>query len=130
MKNLFKFKMVMLAMMLLLSVPVFSQTLSALDNPNVSAITANLSTFMGIVAFVSLVVTQLAKLIPVIDINKVLKILTSVLVGILASFASWWFGLAEFLSGLIWWQVLIQGIFSGLVACGAYDLLRSLLSKQ
>lgn len=112
--------------MFVIALPVFSQAPDqAGDLFDVSGAMFDWSTFAGITAFVSLAVTQLAKKVPVIETHAVLKILVSVAVGMVVSLLSWKFGWADFLSGLLWWQVLIQGLLAGLSACGAYDLIKS-----
>lgn len=100
--------------------PDVPQTVNAID----------LSTFAGIVAAISLVVTQIAKISPVISEKTVYKILISVGTGILLSFFAWWINIAPFLTDMLWWQVLIQGVLSGGSACGVYDFIKSLFSKQ
>lgn len=120
----------LLTAVLLIAIPVFSQAVPIEPDNPVAAVVVDLSTFVGIVAFVSLVVTQLAKKIPAVEASKVLKILTSVCVGVATSFLSWWLGLADFLMGLIWWQVLIQGVLAGLTACGFYDLIKAALTGK
>ncbi len=114
--------------MFVIALPVFSQATDRTgDISDVPAIVFDWSTFAGITAFVSLAVTQLAKRIPVVETHAVLKILVSVAVGMVVSLLSWKFGWADFLSGLLWWQVLIQGLLAGLSACGAYDLIKSVI---
>ncbi len=118
----------MLLMMLFIAIQLPAQTIQ--PDPEVSSSVFDLSTFTGIVAVISLIVTQLAKKIPVISTNTILKILVSVIVGIAASLLSWWLGLADFLTGLLWWQVLIQGLLAGLTACGFYDLFKGVFGKK
>ena len=84
-----------------------------------------LSTFTGIVAIVSFLVTQLAKFVPVIDSKTILKILVSVVTGIAVSLIAWKLSLAEFLANLAIWQTLIYGLLAGLSACGFYDLIKN-----
>lgn len=128
MKNLFNLKSLFMIVLLFMTVPVLAYTMT--EPGSTASVVVDLSTFVGIVAFVSLVVTQLAKKITVIEANTILKILTSVAIGILASFFSWWLGLADFLGGLLWWQVLIQGVLAGLSACGTYDLIKSIIGNK
>jgi len=89
----------------------------------------DVSSFAGIVALVSLVVTQGAKLIPFINATTLAKIATSIITGIAITFVAKAFGLAEFLQGLVWWHVLIQGTLAGLSASGIYDLLKSIFRQ-
>ncbi|MDR2917282.1 MAG: hypothetical protein LBV74_21010 [Tannerella sp.] len=126
-----KKSMFFLMAMFVIMLPSFAQNpVPANDLADVSGIVFDLSTFAGIVAFVSLVVTQLAKKLPVVETNTILKILVSVAVGMLASLLSWKFGWADFLAGLLWWQVLVQGALAGLAACGAYDLIKSVIGVK
>ena len=90
----------------------------------------NLSTFTGIVAVISLLITQLAKVIPVIYENKLLKVLTSLVIGVSLMFLAWWLNFAPFLQSMSWGQVLLQGFLAGGTACGAYDLITSIKSKK
>ena len=84
----------------------------------------DLSTFGGIVAVISPVVTQIFKLIPAIDGSKVAKIGISVAVGIVVCMLAWVLKISEPLAGLIWWQTLIYGVAAGLSGCGFYDLVK------
>ena len=85
-----------------------------------------LTTFTGIVALISLLVTQIAKKLPRINEKTIFKILVSLVFGILFTYFSWWAEIATFLENMVWWQVLIQGIFAGLSACGLYDFLKGI----
>ena len=84
----------------------------------------DLSTFGGIVAVISSVVTQIFKLIPAIDGSKIAKIGISVGVGIIVCMLAWVLKISEPLAGLIWWQTLIYGVAAGLSGCGFYDLVK------
>jgi hypothetical protein len=95
---------------------------------SISAI--DLTTFTGIVAAVSLAVTQLAKIIPAVSQKNWLKILTSVGVAVAASLLAWHFGWAQFLQGLSWYMAVFYGVGAGLTASGAYDLIKSLVAGQ
>lgn len=89
-----------------------------------SQIILDLSTFTGIVAVISSVVTQIFKLIPDIDGSKIAKIGISVAVGIAVCMLAWVLKISEPLAGLIWWQTLIYGVAAGLSGCGFYDLVK------
>ena len=88
------------------------------------------STFAGIVAVVSLAVTQAAKFLPFVEKSTVSKILSSVAVSMVIILVTWHFKLADFLAGLPFWQVIVQGLLAGLSACGAYDLVKSLFGAK
>ena len=115
-------KIVLLMSMLMLFVcGVFAQT--EVSNEGTQII-LDLSTFGGIVAVISSVVTQIFKLIPAIDGSKIAKIGISVAVGIVVCMLSWLLKVSEPLAGLIWWQTLIYGVAAGLSGCGFYDLVK------
>lgn len=115
-------KIVLVMSMLLLFVcGVFAQT--EVSNEGTQII-LDLSTFGGIVAVISPVVTQIFKLIPAIDGSKIAKIGISVAVGIAVCMLAWVLKISEPLAGLIWWQTLIYGIAAGLSGCGFYDLVK------
>lgn len=115
-------KIVLVMSMLMLFVcGVFAQT--EVSNEGTQII-LDLSTFGGIVAVISPVVTQIFKLIPAIDGSKVAKIGISVAVGIAVCMLAWVLKISEPLAGLIWWQTLIYGVAAGLSGCGFYDLVK------
>lgn len=123
--------LIAMSMLLMLSfgISVYAQEVLPESN-EISQIVIDLSSFTGIVAFVSLIVTQVVKLIPTIDSRAIFKVLSSIAVGCLATFISWRFSLAELLNDLQWWQMLIQGAIAGLTASGAYDLIKSAIGKK
>ena len=115
-------KIVLVMSMLMLFVcGVFAQTEVTSEEAKFAI---DLSTFAGIVAVISPVVTQIFKLIPAIDGSKIAKIGISVAVGIVVCMLSWLLKVSEPLAGLIWWQTLIYGVAAGLSGCGFYDLVK------
>ena len=115
-------KIVLVMSMLLLFVcGAFAQT--EVSNEGTQII-LDLSTFTGIVAVISSVVTPIFKLIPAIDGSKIAKIGISVAVGIVVCMLAWVLKISEPLAGLIWWQTLIYGVAAGLSRCGFYDLVK------
>jgi hypothetical protein len=115
-------KIVLVMSMLMLFVcGAFAQT--EVSNEGTQII-LDLSTFGGIVAVISSVVTQIFKLIPAIDGSKIAKIGISVAVGIVVCMLAWVLKISEPLAGLIWWQTLIYGVAAGLSGCGFYDLVK------
>lgn len=115
-------KIVLVMSMLMLFVcGVFAQT--EVSNEGTQII-LDLSTFGGIVAVISSVVTQIFKLIPSIGGSKITKIGISVAVGIVVCMLAWVLKISEPLAGLIWWQTLIYGVAAGLSGCGFYDLVK------
>lgn len=115
-------KIVLVMSMLMLFVcGVFAQTEVTSEEAKFAI---DLSTFAGIVAVISPVVTQIFKLIPAIDGSKIAKIGISVAVGIVVCMLAWVLKISEPLAGLIWWQTLIYGVAAGLSGCGFYDLVK------
>lgn len=115
-------KIVLVMSMLMLFVcGAFAQT--EVNNEGTQII-LDLSTFGGIVAVISSVVTQIFKLVPSIDGSKIAKIGISVAVGIVVCMLAWVLKISEPLAGLIWWQTLIYGVAAGLSGCGFYDLVK------
>lgn len=110
-----------MSMLLLFVCGAFAQT--EVSNEGTQII-LDLSTFGGIVAVISPVVTQIFKLIPAIDGSKIAKIGISVGVGIIVCMLAWVLKVSEPLAGLIWWQTLIYGVAAGLSGCGFYDLVK------
>lgn len=113
--------MFVIVMMMIFVSGVFAQT--EVSNEGTQII-LDLSTFGGIVAVISPVVTQIFKLIPAIDGSKIAKIGISVAVGIVVCMLAWVLKISEPLAGLIWWQTLIYGVAAGLSGCGFYDLVK------
>ena len=115
-------KIVLVMSMLMLFVcGAFAQT--EVSNEGTQII-LDLSTFGGIVAVISSVVTQIFKLVTSIDGSKIAKIGISVAVGIVVCMLAWVLKISEPLAGLIWWQTLIYGVAAGLSGCGFYDLVK------
>lgn len=110
-----------MSMLLLFVGGAFAQT--EVSNEGTQII-LDLSTFTGIVAVISSVVTQIFKLIPAIDGSKIAKIGISVAVGIVVCMLAWVLKISEPLAGLIWWQTLVYGVAAGLSGCGFYDLVK------
>lgn len=86
----------------------------------------DLTTFTGIVALISALVTQIMKLIPTVKHYKLIKIAISVAVGIVICFIAWALKISPLLTDSAWWQVLIYGIAGGLSGCGFYDVIKAL----
>lgn len=113
--------MLVLSMLMLFVCGVFAQTEVTSEE---TQFVIDLSTFGGIVAVISPVVTQIFKLIPAIDGSKIAKIGISIGVGIIVCMLAWVLKVSEPLAGLIWWQTLIYGVAAGLSGCGFYDLVK------
>ena len=93
---------------------------------NQEAAGISVATFAGLTALVSLVGTQIAKLVPYIAGHTWCKILVSVGIGMIVSMASWGLRLADFMDGFEWWMALLTGVAGGLSACGFYDLVKAI----
>ena len=101
---------------------IFAQESGAVDNPETGV---SVATFAGVTALVSLLGTQLAKLVPYIAEHTWCKILISVALGMAVAMGSWALQLADFMAGFEWWHALLTGVASGLSACGFYDLVKA-----
>jgi uncharacterized membrane protein len=110
--------------------PAFAQEVINVENPPDVGWSFDFSTFAGIVAIVSLAVTQCAKIIPFVSQNTFAKIASSVLVASVLMLIAWHFELAEFLAGLTFWNVILQGLLAGLSSCGIYDLVKNVLKLK
>ena len=86
----------------------------------------DLSSLSAIIALASFIVTQIAKIVPIINEKAIFKIITSFVVGTLLTFIAWKSNLAPFLENMQLWQVLVQGLISGGAASGLYDFLKSI----
>ena len=114
---------VLLLLMLVCVATAFAQETGAVNEP--SGIVIDLGTFAGITVLVSALVTQILKLVPKIQANKLAKIGISAGVGLVVCVAAWLLRIAEPLQGLSWWQTLLYGLASGLSGCGFYDLVKA-----
>ena len=123
MKKFFMFLAIALTM--LIAVPVFAQAAGDSEAPAVG-----LTTFVGIVALVSLAVTQVAKVWEFVYCHTIAKIGCSILIGIFTTLFSWWLNIADFLYGLTFWAVVFQGLLAGVSACGLYDLIKNLFKRE
>lgn len=101
---------------------IFAQETGIVDN---SGTAVSVATFAGVTALVSLLGTQLAKLVPYIAEHAWCKILVSVALGMAVAMGSWALQLADFMAGFEWWHALLTGVASGLSACGFYDLVKA-----
>lgn len=122
---LLKKLIIMLNMLLMFTVGIAAQTAMGLsDEPG---LVTDFASFTGIMTLVSLVVTQLSKLIPGISEKKWAKPLVSIAVGILSCLFGWILQISPVLEGLIWYMVILYGVFAGLSACGLYSILKPLI---
>ena len=118
----------MLNMLLMFTVGIAAQTAIGLSEEVVEpGLVTDFASFTGIMALISLVVTQLSKLIPSIKEKKWAKPLVSIAVGILSCLFGWILQISPVLEGLIWYMVILYGVFAGLSACGLYSILKPLI---
>ena len=118
-------KMMLMTGMLLCSIALMAQEVL----PKETAETViDVTTFGGMMAVVTAIVTQFAKLIPYINEHKWAKMLTSLGVGIAATMVCWGLQVSDYLTGLVWWQALVAGVAVGLSSCGFYDVIKALWS--
>lgn len=125
---LLKKLIIMLNMLLMFTVEIAAQTAMGLSEEVVEpGLVTDFASFTGIMTLVSLVVTQLSKLIPSIEEKKWAKPLVSIVVGILSCLFGWILQISPVLEGLIWYMVILYGVFAGLSACGLYSILKPLI---
>lgn len=126
---LLKKLIIMLNMLLMFTVGIAAQTaIMGLSEEVVEpGLVTDFASFTGIMTLVSLVVTQLSKLIPGISEKKWAKPLVSIAVGILSCLFGWILQISPVLEGLIWYMVILYGVFAGLSACGLYSILKPLI---
>ena len=113
-------KMMLMMGLLLVSCALMAQEVT----PAEAGTMIDVTTFGGMMALVTMVVTQFAKLIPFINEHKWAKVLTSLGVGIAATMACWGLQVSDYLMGLLWWQALIAGAAVGMSSAGFYDLVK------
>lgn len=125
---LLKKLIIMLNMLLMFVVGIAAQTAMGLSEGVVEpGLVTDFASFTGIMTLISLVVTQLSKLIPSIKEKKWAKPLVSIAVGILSCLFGWILQISPVLEGLIWYMVILYGVFAGLSACGLYSILKPLI---
>lgn len=94
--------------------------------PSEGTITIDLTTFTGIMAFVTMSATQLAKVVPYIDTHKWTKVLSAVVIGMLVCILAWFLKVSPLLIGSEWWEALLYGVAVGLSSAGFYDLVKAI----
>lgn len=125
---LLKKLIIMLNMLLMFTVGIAAQTAMGLSEEAIEpGLVTDFASFTGIMTLISLVVTQLSKLIPSIEERKWAKPLVSIVVGILSCLFGWILQISPVLDGLIWYMVILYGVFAGLSACGLYSILKPLI---
>ena len=94
--------------------------------PSEGPITIDLTTFTGIMAFVTMSATQLAKVVPYIDTHKWAKILSAVVIGMLVCILAWFLQVSPLLVVCVWWEAQKNEKAVGLSAAGFYDLVKAI----
>ena len=115
-------RLLFLFAMLLTPFALMAQEVIPADSP----ITIDLTTCTGIMAFVTMSATQLAKVVPYIDTHKWAKILSAVVIGMLVCILAWVLQVSPLLVGSEWWEALLYGVAVGLSAAGFYDLVKTI----
>lgn len=106
---------------------VAAMTFAATDTPSEAGqMLVDVGTFTGLVALTSMIVTQVMKVIPAIDGNRLAKIGISALAGIAVCMAVWALQASPLLDGLVWWQALLYGLAAGQSGCGFYDVIKAI----
>lgn len=119
-------KLLLMFVMLLSSVALFAQDAVADAGTTGSEFAIDLGTFTGIVALISTIVTQIAKLLPAVSTSKLAKIGMSCAVGIVVCLVAWILNIPPMLAGFAWWGALIYGVAAGLSGCGFYDVIKAI----
>lgn len=91
-----------------------------------SEVVIDVGSFTGIVALVSMIATQILKVIPAIKENKLAKIGISVVVGIIVCMVCWVLQVSPILISMKWWVALLYGLAAGLSAGGFYDIIKAI----
>lgn len=94
--------------------------------PASEEVVIDVGSFTGIVALVSMIATQILKVIPAIKENKLAKIGISVAVGIIVCMVCWVLQVSPILISMEWWVALLYGLAAGLSACGFYDIIKAI----
>lgn len=115
-------RLLFLFAMLLTPFALMAQEVIPADSP----ITIDLTTFTGIMAFVTMSATQLAEVVPYIDTHKWAKILSAVVIGMLTCVLAWFLQVSPLLIGSEWWEALSYGVAVGFSAAGFYDLVKAI----
>ena len=115
-------KLLFLLVMLLAPMALMAQEII----PSEGTITIDLTTFTGIMAFVTMSATQLAKVVPYIDTHKWAKVLSAVVIGMLVCILAWFLKVSPLLIGSEWWEALLYGIAFGFSSAGFYDLVKAI----
>lgn len=107
--------------MLLTPFALMAQEVISADSP----ITIDLTTFTGVMAFVTMSATQLAKVVPYIDTHKWAKVVSAVTIGMLTCLLAWFLQVSPLLTGSEWWETLLYGVAVGFSSSGFYDLVKA-----
>lgn len=117
--------------LLTLAIPALALAIPALAAEDIgiapaSEVVIDVGSFTGIVALVSMIATQILKVIPAIKENKLAKIGISVVVGIIVCMVCWVLQVSPILISMKWWVALLCGLAAGLSACGFYDIIKAI----
>lgn len=119
-------KFLLFMVMMLISLPFFAQTGGELVGGETAGTVIDFTTFTGIAAAVSMLVTQLCKVVPKIADVKWLKIIVALASGIVVCLLAKVLNIGAPLVDLNYGQVALYGIFAGSTSCGLYDILKGI----
>lgn len=118
-----KFRFMFMAL-LTLAIPALAAEDVGIVPP--TKVVIDVGSFTGMVTLISLIATQILKIIPAIKENKLAKIGISVAVGILVCMICWVLQVSPVLMSMEWWVALLYGLAAGLSACGFYDIIKAI----
>lgn len=90
------------------------------------SITIDLTTFTGIAALITMLATQLAKVVPYIDTHKWAKVVSAIVIGMVVCVLAWALKVSPLLIGSEWWEALLYGAAAGASGAGLYDLVKAI----
>lgn len=123
MRKIISIMSIMVMFLFAIILPALAQEVQPAE---VAATTVDFGSFAGIVAFVSIVATQMCKKWKKIDESQLWKRVISVVIGIAAVMSCWYFQFTPLFEGLVWWRALIYGAVAGLASTGLYGTIREL----
>lgn len=100
--------------------------LFAQDGVGGSGLVLDFGTYAGLSVIIGTAVTQLAKFIPYVKEHNWLKILISIVVGIIVAVVVKAIGLESPVTSLDWGMAVLAGALTGLASSGLYDLAKAI----
>lgn len=96
--------------------------LFAQDGTGESGLVLDFGTYAGLSVVIGTAVTQLAKFIPYVKEHNWLKILVSIVMGIIVAVIVKAIGIESPVTSLSWGLAVLAGALTGLASSGLYDL--------